>query len=223
PSRRLRGSVTRATGPSGPVAVSAVGCAIFRRRRGSDGVEIRYHTRLSFLSLSSHPLVWSMSHMGRYKFAVVSGVCLSAALAACSNSPKSPVSPDTSAPIVEAVGPAGETLKIAAPATLSPSGGVQADAALVLVAGNVAGTHATFPVSYRYEVRKPGGAVVATGIVPAAAGNSTSIPVSTALDFDADHTWRVRAEYAGAAGPWSGDAAFRSSAGGYIKGSEVFD
>ncbi len=161
--------------------------------------------------------------MGRYKFAVVSGVCLSAALAACSNSPKSPVSPDTSAPVVEAVGPNGETLKIAAPATLSPAGGVQADAALVLVAGNVTGTHAAFPVSYRYEVRKPGGAVVATGIVPAAAGNSTSIPVATALDFDADHTWRVRAEYAGAAGPWSGDAAFRSGAGGYIRGSEVFD
>ena len=83
--------------------------------------------------------------MGRYKFAVVSGVCLSAALAACSNSPQSPVSPDTSAPAVEAAGPSGETLKIAAPATLSPAGGVQADASLVLVVGNVTGTHATTP------------------------------------------------------------------------------
>jgi hypothetical protein len=159
--------------------------------------------------------------MGRYQFAAVSGVCLSAFLAACSsNSPQSPVSP---APVEEALGPSGESLKIAAPATLAPAGGVQADAALVLSVGNVTGTYATFPVTYRYEVRSTAGAVVATGTAAAVGGASTSIPVNATLQFDTPHTWRVRAEYAGKVGPWSGDAAFRSGAGGYIRGSEVFD
>lgn len=159
--------------------------------------------------------------MGRYQFAAVSGVCLSAFLAACSsNSPQSPVSP---APVEEALGPSGESLKIAAPATLAPAGGVQADGALVLSVGNVAGTYASFPVTYRYEVRTTAGAVAATGTAAAAAGASTSIPVNATLAFDTPHTWRVRAEYAGKAGPWSADAAFRSGLGGYIRGNEVFD
>lgn len=160
--------------------------------------------------------------MGRYKFAVVSGVILSTALAACSsNSPQSPVSPG--ATTEQAVGPNGETLKISAPTTQAPAGGVQATGGLILVVGNVAGTHASFPVTYRYEVRSTAGAVVATGTAAAAGGPSTSIPVNATLPFDTPHTWRARAEYSGAVGPWSGDAAFRSSAGGYIRGSEVFD
>jgi hypothetical protein len=43
------------------------------------------------------------------------------------------------------------------------------------------------------------------------------------LEFDADFTWRARAEYQGAAGPWSADARFKAPAGGYIRGNEVFD
>ncbi len=46
---------------------------------------------------------------------------------------------------------------------------------------------------------------------------------SCTLEFDTPHTWRVRAEYQGAVGPWSSDASFRSPAGGYMRGNELFD
>src|SRR5690606_32983992 len=130
-----------------------------------------------------------------------------------------PVAPQDVAP-VEGAGPNGETLKIAAPTTVSPTGGAQADASLVLVVGNVSGTYATFPVTYRYEIRATNGGVVAAGTAPASGGPSTNIAVTAALPFDTNHTWRVRAEYSGQFGPWSSDAAFRSGSGGYINGDE---
>lgn len=158
--------------------------------------------------------------MNRVKFTLVGGVCLSAILTACSSTPN-PVAPNDVP--VEAAGPSGETLKIAAPTTVSPVGGAQAAAALVLVVGNVNGTYANFPVTYRYEIRAANGGVAAAGTAPAAGGTSTSIPVSASLAFDTNHTWRVRAEFSGEFGPWSADASFRSSAGGYIQASEIFD
>ena len=146
-------------------------------------------------------------------------VCVSAAVAACSSSSPSPTAPAA----VADVGPNGETLKIAAPTPISPVNGAQPTGGLSLAFGNVSGTFASFPVTYRYEVRTPAGAVVATGTAAAGSGASTSIPVDAALDFDADFTWRVRAEYQGAAGPWSADARFKAPAGGYIRGNEIFD
>jgi hypothetical protein len=55
-------------------------------------------------------------------------------------------------------------------------------------------------------------------------GESTvSYTPSCALEFDTPHTWRVRAVYAGASGPWSASASFKTPSGGYIRDNEVFD
>lgn len=157
--------------------------------------------------------------MDRKKLALFGAMCVSAIVVACSNSPKSPTAP---APIGE-TGPSGETLKIAAPTPSSPINGAQPSAGLSLVFGNVEGTYSTFPVTYRYEIRTLTGEVAASGTQAASGGATTSILVNASLTFDADYTWRVRAEYSGQAGPWSADARFKAPAGGYIRGSEIFD
>ncbi len=157
--------------------------------------------------------------MDRKKLALFGAMCVSATLVACSNTSQSPTSP---APIADA-GPSGETLKIAAPAAVSPINGAQPDTGLSLVFNNVNGTYATFPVTYRYEIRTPGGALAASGTQAASGGAATSITVNATLDFDAEYNWRVRAEYDGKVGPWSADARFKAPAGGYIRGNEIFD
>jgi len=160
--------------------------------------------------------------MYRHKYAVLGAVAALAVTVACSNS-ASPMSPNAAVPGSGAAGPNGETLKIAAPGTTSPTGGATATFPVTLTIANVSGTYTTFPVTYRYEVRNDAGTVVATGTQAAGSGATTSIVVSGALPFDAALTWRVRAEYNGAFGPWSATASFRSPAGSYIRGNEVLD
>lgn len=161
--------------------------------------------------------------MFRHKYALLGAGCLLAATVACSNT-GSPVSPNAALLGSGAAGPNGETLKIGAPATVSPTGGARSDIGLVLVVGNVTGQYTTFPVTYRYEIRNAAGTTVATGTQAAGSGSQTSIAVNNAsLAFDADHSWRVRAEFSGAFGPWSAAASFKSPAGSYINGNEVLD
>ncbi len=159
--------------------------------------------------------------MFRHKYAVFGAGCLLAATVACSNT--NPVSPNAALTGSGAAGPNGETLKIVAPAPIAPVGGARPEGGVVLVVANVSGQYASFPVTYRYEIRNEAGATVVTGTQAAAAGATTSIPVSGALAYDSDHSWRVRAEYNGAFGPWSAYAAFKTPAGSYINGNEVLD
>ena len=144
--------------------------------------------------------------MYRHKYAVLGAVAAVALTAACSNT-ANPVSPNAAVPGSGAAGPNGETLKIAAPGTTSPTGGATA----------------TFPVTYRWEVRNAAGTTVASGTQAASSGSTTSIVVGAGVPFDAALTWRVRAEYQTAAGPWSAAASFRSPAGSFIRGNEVLD
>lgn len=159
--------------------------------------------------------------MFRHKYAVLAAGCLLAATVACSSA-SSPVSPAATNAGAGA-GPNGETLKIAAPGQVSPVGGAATDGGVILVVNNVSGQYASFPVTYRYEIRDAAGATVASGTQAASPGPTTSIAVTGALAFDAPHSWRVRAEFSGAFGPWSGSASFRTPAGSYINGNEVLD
>lgn len=161
--------------------------------------------------------------MYRHKYAVLGAVAAFALTAtACSNA-ASPISPNAAVPGSGAAGPSGETLKIAAPGTNAPAGGATGTFPLTLTVGNVSGTYATFPVTYRYEVRNAAGTTVATGTQAAGSGATTSIVISGSLPFDAALTWRVRAEYGSFFGPWSAAASFRSPAGSFIRGNEVLD
>jgi hypothetical protein len=109
----------------------------------------------------------------------------------------------------------------------SPINGVRLDALepVVLVIGNSTTSFVPggVPLSYRFELTNASGAVVENVVVAGGAG-ATSRVVAADLDSEAAYTWRARAEYQGAAGPWSGSATFVSPVGeGYIRGGELYD
>jgi hypothetical protein len=74
-------------------------------------------------------------------------------------------------------------------------------------------------LQYRFELFNDSGAKVQDSGLLA----TPAFKVTATLDFKKRYTWHVRAEYQGAAGPWSSTAAFISPEGGYIRGNEVFD
>lgn len=146
---------------------------------------------------------------------------------ACSDSAETPVSPSSAQPGGSEAGPSGETLKATAPTPQSPTNNAQPDQ-LVFTAGRSTGLFSSSlegAYTYEFEVMSEGGTrVCASGNVNAGGGSTvTWAPSNCTLEFDAPHTWRVRATYQEAFGPWSPPAAFRSPAGGYIRGNEVFD
>ncbi len=158
--------------------------------------------------------------------ACVASAVLALALG-CSNDSESPVSPTPASSGDSSAGPNGETLKATAPAPQSPINNQQPDA-LTLVTGKAQsafsqGTSAAY--SYEFEVRNSTGsaAVCPAVTVPGGSGTTVSASPICTLDFDQPYTWRVRAVYAGAAGPWSANASFRAPAGGYIRSNEVMD
>jgi hypothetical protein len=65
-------------------------------------------------------------------------------------------------------------------------------------------------VVYEVELRNAAGAVVNDGNANAGNGPTTSFTVTTKLTDDAPYTWRVRATYNNAVGPWSPTAGFRT-------------
>lgn len=153
----------------------------------------------------------------------VLGVCMLLGLAVGCSNPPSPLAPNAAVPGSGAAGPDGSTLKIAAPTTVSPTGGAEAPIGFALVVGNVSGTYASFPVRYRWQIRDAAGQTTAEDTRAASAGATTSIPVTAALDYDAQYSWRVRAEYDGLHGPWSAYASFRTPAGSYMDSTTVLD
>jgi hypothetical protein len=145
----------------------------------------------------------------------------------CSNDPESPTSPTSTSPGDSSAGPNGETLKATAPTPQSPVNNSTPDT-LTLVAGKSQASYATGSAaaySYEFEVRNSSGsaAVCPAVIVPGGSGTTVSASPTCTLEFEQPYTWRVRAVYAGAAGPWSANASFRAPAGGYIRGNEVLD
>jgi hypothetical protein len=164
--------------------------------------------------------------MFQKRFVLCTCAAVLAAAVACSKQAQSPVSPDGSS--VGAGSPAapdGSTLKVTAPSAVSPVNNGQPDT-LVLVATRSTGKFTTIPVSYEFEIYNSSNTrVYSSGIVAGVANGANVAHTATSanLAFDAPHTWRVRAVYQGAVGPWSANASFRSPAGGYIRGNELYD
>ena len=146
---------------------------------------------------------------------------LAAGLACSKNG--SPSSPSGLGPGAGDLGPDGSNLKIGAPQLTSPATGAQLQGNAVLVFTNVSGTYASFPVTYELEVRNPQGTLVVGPKIPAASGATTSFTITQQLAFDTLYTWRVRATFGNAFGPWSAIRTFRTMPAGYIQGNEVFD
>jgi hypothetical protein len=165
--------------------------------------------------------------MQHKKFVACAAAAVMAVALGCSNDSPSPVSPTGAETGGSGAGPAGETLKASAPTPQSPTNNNQPDA-LVLVAGKsspsyASGTPPTY--TYEFEIRNSAGtsAVCPSVTVPGGSGSSVSAAPACTLTFDQQYSWRVRALFAGAAGPWSANATFRAPAGGYIRDNEVMD
>ena len=161
------------------------------------------------------------------KFVLCTSVVVLALAAACSKGSEAPVSPTSAQPNVTEAGPSGETLKATAPTPQSPINNAQPDQ-LSFTAGKASalfGTGTAASYTYEFQVRTTGGGLVcAAANVPGGEGSSvTWTPSGCNLDFDTSYTWRLRATYQGAQGPWSSDATFRSAVGGFLNNSGVYD
>jgi hypothetical protein len=159
------------------------------------------------------------------RFILSSAAALIALAVGCSKSPDTPVSPSSSTDPSTAAAPDGSKLKATAPTAVSPINNAQPDGSIVLVSTKSTGKFADITPSYEYEVKNGAGTTVYSRVTGGVgSGANVEHTVDAALEFDAPHTWRVRAVLAGAAGPWSVAASFRTPSGGYINSNpEVFD
>jgi hypothetical protein len=154
-------------------------------------------------------------------------VCTLALVVACSKHAPTPSAPSAAEQASGEANADGSTLKATAPALQSPIDGVKLEALqpVVLVLGNstTAFVPGGVPLSYRFELTNAAGAVVENVLVAGGSG-TTSRTVAADLDSEAPYTWRARAEFQGAAGPWTGSATFISPASlGYLRGGELYD
>lgn len=161
------------------------------------------------------------------KYLLASGfVCLLALAMGCGQETPTPISP-SGVPAGETdAGADGSTLKATAPSIVSPTGGGQLEQGdVVLTLNNAQPKYGTVALSYRFEVFNESGAKVYTSPLVNGGNGRTSHTVTESLDSAKNHTWRARAEYLGAVGPWSGTAAFKTAdqSNGYIRGNELYD
>jgi hypothetical protein len=150
---------------------------------------------------------------------------LLATAVACNKPSKNPTSPSAASQADAGAAPDGSTLKSGTPTAVSPINSAQPDQ-IVLTATKVTGKFAEIAPSYEFEVFDAANARIYTSGVTAgvASGNNVSVePPVSIFDFDKPYTWRVRAVFQGAPGPWSAAASFRSPVGAYVRGNEVFD
>lgn len=150
---------------------------------------------------------------------VISAAALVGLTLACSSKSTAPLSPTTTSTSPPAD---GSTLKASAPVPQSPTNDVklQTTDPPTLVAGAATTLFAAgVPLQYRFQVFGPdGGLATDSGLV-----NATSWRVNRDLEFNKRHTWRVRAEAQGNAGPWSATASFITPEGGFIRGNAMLD
>ncbi len=115
----------------------------------------------------------------------------------------------------------GATLKVPAPGLVSPLNDAKLDAPPTLTANAVNGLYVSMPsgaFSYEFEVYDANNNKVVGATSP-----TPTFAVTSQLDFEKRYTWRVRAIYGSAVGPWSAFGSFIAPTGGYINGAEVYD
>lgn len=163
--------------------------------------------------------------MQHTKFVACASAAMLAFAVACSKNSDSPVSPSAAQPGVTEAAPDGSTLKATAPNPVSPINNAQPDGTLELVATKSQGKFAAFTPSYEFEIFRGTTRVYTSGVTGGVGRGPDHVAhtVVAGLEFDQQHTWRVRAVFAGAVGPWSSSATFRAPAGGFIRDSGVFD
>lgn len=144
---------------------------------------------------------------------------------ACSQASDAPTSPAGAGFVGAEAGPDGSTLKVTAPAAVSPTGGVEVtDLDPDLVINNAEGRFVSLPLAYVFEVMGEEGEVVyRSQPIPAGANGRTTHEIDAQLRDDEVHTWRAYAMYSGQRGPMSSAASFKTfnRFGTVCRGSEA--
>jgi hypothetical protein len=141
--------------------------------------------------------------MERRSLALLGVSALIAGAVACSSSkPATPVAPTSTGSNAAAD---GSTLKVTAAPIQSPTNDQKLTTDVVLLtAGPATAQFASgLALQYHFEVRNAANAVVQEAVV-----NTTSWSVTATLNPNTRYSWRVRPEFQGEAGPWSGVGSF---------------
>src|SRR4051794_39290926 len=143
---------------------------------------------------------------------------------ACGKSSQAPTSPSPASTADSGAAADGSTLKVSAPSPVSPANGAQPDT-LVLIATKSQGKYADVALSYQFQIRSGSDVTYDSGVTPGVGSGPSNVlhTPSIALTPDTAFTWRARAAYQGAFGPWSADASFKSPVGGFIRDNELYD
>jgi hypothetical protein len=132
-------------------------------------------------------------------------------VAACSQSPQSPVSPSAASGSTDA-NPDGSLLKVTAPTPVSPDNGAVLDTIRPTIRfANSAGRFASVALGYRVQVFDAAGTVIGELPVAQDPSGQTSLTAEADLGYDTTYQWRVRAEFQGEAGPWSAVWSFKTA------------
>ncbi len=132
-------------------------------------------------------------------------------IAACSQSPQSPVSPSVGAGGDTTANPDGSTLKVTAPTPVSPVNGDRIETQRpTFVFNNAAGRFSNVALAYRLQLYDVAGSLQGERTITQSGGTQTVYDADVDLAYENDFSWRVRAELSGEAGPWSGLAAFKT-------------
>lgn len=137
------------------------------------------------------------------------GLVIALGLVASCTQPGTPLSPSSSFPTSADAGPSGETMKVTAPALVSPVGNVEIDDDDPdFEFGHAAAKYGTTPkFTYDFELYEEG-ELVQSFNVKQGTGNTTSFEIPEAIDRGEKFTWRVRARFGSLVGPWSAAGAF---------------
>jgi len=105
----------------------------------------------------------------------------------------------------------GSTLKVTAPAVVSPFDSERIDSRRpIFVWLNSTGKNESVGMAYEIELQDAAGAVVYTAIAGETAGNGSHTPPFD-LNYDTPYGWRIRAALGTERGPWSVWGNFRTS------------
>lgn len=133
-------------------------------------------------------------------------------VAACSQSPQSPVSPSIGAGGDATANPDGSLLKVSAPAPVSPANGATVDNIRPTVSfRNSSGRFTSVALGYVVQVFDGAGTVIGELPVAQDPSGQTSLGAETDLGYDTEYRWRVRAAFQGEFGPWSETWSFRTA------------
>lgn len=130
-------------------------------------------------------------------------------LVACSGSSQSPTSPSSVDGTDTAANPDGSTLKVTAPALLTPIEGVIDSRRPTFTWANSSGRFSATALAYRLELFDAAGNFIDARTVPGTE-NVTSYTADVDLGYATDFQWKVRAELDGQPGPYSTMGAFRT-------------